>query len=170
MTGRIVVDPNPADASLQPASIDLHLDQTLREYVDTCLPLDIRNPPELKSINIRRGFLLPKGDFILGSTAERVEIPSDLVAIVEGKSSLGRLGLAVHITAGFIDPGYRGHITLELHNVNKLPIVLYPGMAICQLCFETLEGEVQRPYGSNGLGSRYQDSEGTISPRAERNA
>ena len=107
------------------------------------------------------------GDFILGSTVEHIEVPPDLAARVEGKSSLGRLGLMVHVTAGFIDPGFKGNITLELKNLSHRSITLKTGMPISQICFEELSGKVLRPYGSEGLGSKYQSSKGTVPSRME---
>ena len=170
---QIIITPEPGSQSIQPTSVDLHLSSTLRLY-----PLPIRGlrlvlDPEQGADTREKHFgthELEPGDFLLASTLEHVTIPHDLVAIVEGKSSLGRIGLAVHITAGFIDPGFRGNITLELKNVNAHPILLTGGMAICQLCFEPILGTVERPYGSPGLRSRYQDSTGTIGARKLKNS
>lgn len=165
--GSIVITPMLEDRAIQPTSLDLRLSPMVQEYRGEKHVLDPEEgyTPHTFSIDT---YILPPGGFVLGSTIERVDVPNDLVGIVEGKSSLGRLGLAVHITAGFIDPGFRGNITLELKNVNRFPIRLRRRMSICQLCFETIEGEVLRPYGSPGLGSRYQDSHGTIGARGVR--
>jgi dCTP deaminase len=168
---QIIISPEPGSHCIQPTSVDLHLSSTLRLY-----PVPVRGrrlvlDPEAGAETREKHFTtheLEPGDFLLASTLEHITIPSDLVAIVEGKSSLGRVGLAVHITAGFIDPGFKGNITLELKNVNAHPIKLTAGMAICQLCFEPILGTVERPYGSAGLRSRYQDSKGTIGARRLR--
>lgn len=152
---RIVIDPYPKPEAMQAASVDLHLSDKLVFFYKEAqrgLAAEMKNGM----------FQLDPGRFILGSTIERVEIPKDLAARVEGKSSLGRIGLLVHVTAGFIDPGFKGNITLELKNLSPLPIILKERMAISQMCFEELSGPVARPYGSRGLGSHYQDSEGTV--------
>jgi len=165
-SGSIVFAPSVGDKAIQPTSIDLRLGQSILSY-ESWRSLDPREGSAgLEVVSDTGDYLISPGEFVLGSTLERVEVPYDLVGIVEGKSSLGRLGLAVHITAGFIDPGFRGHITLELKNVNRVAIRLYPEMFICQLCFETIYGKVLRPYGSVGLGSKYQDSVGTIGAKA----
>lgn len=163
------IEPLPPDRSFQPTSIDLHLNSIILQYPNDLTVLDIHNPPEMTSIAFDRinPFLLPSHGFVLGSTIEFIKMPNDLVAIIEGKSSLGRLGITAHITAGFIDPGFKGNITLEIFNVNKYPIALYPEMAICQICFEPIQGIVDRPYGSKELGSRYQNSSGVIAPKPE---
>ena len=109
------------------------------------------------------------GEFVLGSTYEQVLLPSDLAGRLEGKSSLGRLGLLTHSTAGFIDPGFSGHITLELSNVATLPILLYPGMKIGQLCLIRLTTEAEFPYGSSHYGSRYQGQKGPTPSRSYEN-
>lgn len=165
---QIIITPEPGWHCIQPTSVDLHLSSMLRLYPQPVPGQPLILDPEQGADTREQGFetyVMVPGDFILASTFEHVTIPTDLVAIVEGKSSLGRVGLAVHITAGFIDPGFRGNITLELKNVNAHPIKLTGGMAICQLCFETILGTVERPYGSPGLRSRYQNSEGTIGAR-----
>lgn len=160
--GRIKIDPTLEDRAFQPTSIDLHLSSVLRLYQRESCIIDPEKGHLTREVSVDGYYDLPAGEFVLGSTIERVELPVDLVSVVEGKSSLGRLGLAVHITAGFIDPGFQGNITLELKNVNHHPIRLHVGMAICQLCFERIDGVVDRPYGSAGLGSRYQGSQGTV--------
>lgn len=165
--GFIVIDPKPQDHHIQPASIDLHLAGGIKEFM-ACFGafIDVNGVQDMRSHTMGdEGYVLPPGHFILGSTVERIEVPSHLVARVEGKSSLGRIGLAVHVTAGFIDPGFRGNITLELKNLNNIPVRIKKGMAISQLCFETMTTEAARPYGSKGLRSRYQDSVGTRSAR-----
>jgi dCTP deaminase len=147
LAGRLVIDPPPADAAIQPASIDLHLGKGLR------LPSD---SVEYSAVE----WDLWPAQFILGHTVEHVAIPAHLVGQLNGKSSLGRLGLSVHITAGFIDPGFRGQITLELHNCSSRTITLTPGMSIGQLVLMRLTSPAERPYGSAGLGSHYQGQTG----------
>lgn len=166
--GRIVIDPyDPAD--LQPSSVDLHLDRHFRVFRNNRYPyIDVRRPQpdltELLTVADDEPFILHPGEFVLGQTLEWVELPDDLVARLEGKSSLGRLGLLIHSTAGYVDPGWRGNLTLELSNVANLPIALYYGMKIGQISFFRLSGPVERPYGSAGLGSKYQgQSEPTAS-------
>lgn len=161
---RIVVYPEPADCDIQPASIDLRLSSDLlvfssKFYPSKFHPIEYGKQPIMEKVSIP--YILEPGEFLLGSTSEWVEVPNDLVARVEGKSSLGRIGLMVHVTAGFIDPGFRGNITLELKNLSDALIKLEEGMPICQICFEKVFGKVLRPYGSDGLGSKYQGSKGT---------
>ena len=166
--GRIRVDPyDPAD--LQPSSIDLHLDRSFRVFRNNRYPfIDVRSPQpdltELLNVTDDEPFVLHPGEFVLGQTIEWVELPDDLVARLEGKSSLGRLGLLIHSTAGYVDPGWKGKLTLELSNVANLPIALYFGMKIGQISFFEMSSPVDRPYGSAGLGSKYQgQSEPTAS-------
>ena len=158
--GRVVVSPlDPQD--IQPASIDLHLDRQIliftnsrQPYIDVKESLD--NLTEIVAIPDDSPFILHPGEFVLGSTVEHIELPEDLVARLEGKSSLGRLGLVIHSTAGFVDPGWKGHLTLELSNLARLPITLYYGMKIGQISFLTLTTAAERLYGSESLGSKYQ--------------
>jgi dCTP deaminase len=166
--GRVRVEPyDPAD--LQPSSIDLHLDGSFRVFRNNRYPyIDVRSPqPDLTELLTIEGddpFVLHPGEFVLAQTLEWVELPDDLVARLEGKSSLGRLGLLIHSTAGYVDPGWKGKLTLELSNVAKLPIALYAGMKIGQISFFEMSSPVDRPYGSAGLGSKYQgQSEPTAS-------
>jgi dCTP deaminase len=166
--GRVKVEPyDPAD--LQPSSVDLHLDRSFRVFRNNRYAfIDVRSPQpdltELLSIADEEPFVLHPGEFVLGQTLEWVELPNDLVARLEGKSSLGRLGLLIHSTAGYVDPGWKGKLTLELSNVAKLPIALYFGMKIGQISFFQMSSPVDRPYGSRGLGSKYQgQSEPTAS-------
>ena len=166
--GRVKVEPYDA-ADLQPSSIDLHLDRSFRVFRNNRYPyIDVRSPQpdltELLSVADEEPFVLHPGEFVLGQTLEWVELPDDLVARLEGKSSLGRLGLLIHSTAGYVDPGWKGKLTLELSNVAKLPIALYFGMKIGQISFFQMSSPVDRPYGSAGLGSKYQgQSEPTAS-------
>jgi len=159
--GRIIVE--PLDPScIQPASIDIHLDKRLLVfktwrhpfYVD--VKQDQQDLTELAETSEDKPFFLSPGEFVLASTVEEVTLPDDIVGRLEGKSSLGRIGLLIHSTAGYIDPGWRGHLTLELSNVSRLPITLYYKMRIGQISFLRLTSPVERPYGSAGLGSKYQ--------------
>jgi dCTP deaminase len=166
--GEIAIRPyDPAD--LQPSSVDLHLDRSFRVFRNNRYPyIDVRAPQpdltELLTVADDEPFVLHPGEFVLGQTLEWVELPNDLVARLEGKSSLGRLGLLIHSTAGYVDPGWKGNLTLELSNVANLPIALYFGMKIGQISFFKMSSPVERPYGSPGLGSKYQgQSEPTAS-------
>jgi dCTP deaminase len=166
--GEIAIRPyDPAD--LQPSSVDLHLDRSFRVFRNNRYPyIDVRAPQpdltELLTVADDEPFVLHPGEFVLGQTLEWVELPNDLVARLEGKSSLGRLGLLIHSTAGYVDPGWKGNLTLELSNVANLPIALYFGMKIGQISFFKMSSPVDRPYGSPGLGSKYQgQSEPTAS-------
>jgi dCTP deaminase len=158
--GRIKVEPYDR-SDLQPSSVDLHLDRSFRVFRNNRYPyIDVRSAQpdltELISVADEEAFVLHPGEFVLGQTLEWVELPDDLVARLEGKSSLGRLGLLIHSTAGYVDPGWNGKLTLELSNVANLPIALYFGMRIGQISFLTMSSPVDRPYGSAGLGSKYQ--------------
>ena len=168
-SGRIVIDPFDPTC-VQPASVYIRLDRFFRvfrsskhPYIDLAKPLD--GLTELVEVKDGEQFILHPGEFVLGSTRERLRLANDLVSRVEGKSSLGRLGLLIHSTAGFVDPAWDGHITLELSNVNTLPITLYPGMRIGQLSFFPLTSPAERPYGSPELGSSYQGQTGPTPSR-----
>jgi len=168
--GAIVLDPWDA-AMVQPASVDVRLDKYFLVFDNHRYPsIDpAQEQPELtRLVEVPAGepFMLHPGDFVLGSTRECVTLDATLAARVEGKSSLGRLGLLTHATAGFIDPGFSGHITLELSNVATLPICLYPGMRIGQLCFFEMTTPVDHPYGSTGTGSHYQGQRGPTASRS----
>ncbi|HTE65445.1 MAG TPA: dCTP deaminase [Candidatus Binatia bacterium] len=157
--GRIVIDPFIPEA-VQPSSVDLHLDRRFRVFRNSRYPyIDVREPQpeltELLEIADDEPFILHPGEFVLGSTLERVELPNDLVARLDGKSSLGRLGLLIHSTAGFVDPGWEGNLTLELSNVANLPITLYDGMKIGQISFQRLSSPVEVGYGDARIGSKY---------------
>ncbi len=159
--GRVRIDPYDASC-LQPSSVDLHLDSDFRVFRNNRYPyIDVRAPqPDLTEIvsieSDDEPFILHPNEFVLGQTLEWVELPDDLVARLEGKSSLGRLGLLIHSTAGYVDPGWKGNLTLELSNVANLPIALYRGMKIGQISFFKMSSAVERPYGSKELGSKYQ--------------
>ncbi len=158
--GRVRVDPYDP-ACLQPSSVDLHLDREFRVFRNNRYPyIDPRQAQpdltEIVAVEDDEPFILHPGEFVLGQTLEWVELPDDLVARLEGKSSLGRLGLLIHSTAGYVDPGWKGNLTLELSNVANLPIALYCGMKIGQISFFKMSSPVERPYGSKELGSKYQ--------------
>ncbi len=168
-TGRIVIDPFD-EACLQPASVDLRCDnlfRVFRNYTSQVIDvkLDQRDLTELVDIGPEGYFILHPGEFVLGSTLERVALADDLVGRVEGKSSLGRLGLLIHSTAGFVDPGFDGHITLELSNVANLPITIYPRMKIGQISFLRMTTPADHPYGSSTTGSKYQGQRGPTPSR-----
>ena len=171
--GRIEID--PYDPSLlQPSSVDVRVDRYFRVFHNARYPfIDVKQPQDALTEEVEvdgdEPFILHPGEFVLGSTLERVRLPDDLVARLEGKSSLGRLGLLIHSTAGFIDPGFDGHVTLELSNVANLPIALYYGMKIGQISFFKMSSAVDRPYGSPELGSKYQGQQGPTPSRYWRN-
>ncbi len=167
--GRIAIEPfHPS--CVQPSSVDLHVDRYFRVFRNSRYPfIDVRKPQEdlteLIEVKEDEPFILHPGEFALGSTLEKVVLPDDIVARLEGKSSLGRLGLLIHSTAGFIDPGWKGNLTLELSNVANLPITLYFGMKIGQISFLRCTTPVEHPYGSQVLGSRYQEQKGPTPSR-----
>jgi dCTP deaminase len=166
---RIVIEPFD-DSCVQPSSVDLHIDRYFRVFRNHTMGLiDVKEQQEelteLVQISEEDVFILHPGEFVLGSTLERVALPSDLVARLEGKSSLGRLGLLIHSTAGFVDSGWDGHLTLELSNVANLPITLYPGMKIGQISFLRMTAEADHPYGSKEAGSKYQGQRGPTPSR-----
>ncbi len=171
--GAIEIDPYD-ESLLQPSSVDVRVDRWFRVFHNARYPyIDVREPQddltELVEIDDETPFILHPGEFVLGSTLERIRLPDDLVARLEGKSSLGRLGLLIHSTAGFIDPGWNGHVTLELSNVANLPITIYRGMKIGQLSFVQLTEPAEHPYGSGELGSKYQGQEGPTPSRYWQN-
>ena len=159
-SGRIAIE--PFDPSLiQPSSIDVRVDKQFRVFHNSRHAfIDVRKPmedlTELVTVEGDEPFILHPGEFVLGQTLERVTLPNDLVARLEGKSSLGRLGLLIHSTAGFVDAGFSGNLTLELSNVANLPITIYHRMPIGQLSFMRMDAPVERPYGSRDTGSKYQ--------------
>ena len=167
--GSIEIDPYD-DALLQPSSVDVRVDRLFRVFHNNRYPfIDVKveqsELTELVEVDGSHPFVLHPGEFVLGSTLERIRLPDDLVARLEGKSSLGRLGLLIHSTAGFIDPGFDGHVTLELSNVANLPITLYPGMKIGQISFLRMTTPADSPYGTAGLGSKYQGQRGPTPSR-----
>ena len=168
--GRVVLDPwDPA--MIQPSSVDVRLDKYFRLFDNHKYPVidpsqDQPDLTRLVEVDPSDGFVLHPGEFVLGSTLEAVTLPDDLAARVEGKSSLGRLGLLTHATAGFVDPGFTGHVTLELSNVATLPIMLWPGMKIGQLAFFRLSSPAEHPYGSVTSGSHYHGPRGPTASRS----
>lgn len=168
--GTITIDPIGDDA-VQPSSVDVRLDGLFRVFHNHRFPYidvkqDLTDLTEL--VEVKDGeepFILHPGEFVLGSTYEEIGLPADVAARLEGKSSLGRLGLLTHSTAGFVDPGFRGHVTLELSNVSNLPITLYPKMKIGQIAFFQLDQPAEVPYGAEGRGSKYQGQRGPTPSR-----
>ena len=158
--GRITIEPFDADL-IQPSSVDVRVDRRFRVFHNARYPfIDVRQPmdglTELVEVGDREPFILHPGEFVLGQTLEQVTLPDDLVARLEGKSSLGRLGLLIHSTAGFVDAGFSGNLTLELSNVANLPITIYHGMPIGQISFMRMDSPVENPYGAGAPGSKYQ--------------
>jgi dCTP deaminase len=171
--GRVGLEPYDS-AMVQPASIDIRLDRFFRTFENHRYQFidprqDQSDMTRLVEVAPDEAFVLHPGEFVLGSTFEVVSLPEDVAARVEGKSSLGRLGLLTHATAGFIDPGFVGHITLELSNVSNLPVTLWPGMKIGQLCFFRMSSAAEHPYGSSVYGSRYQNQRGPTPSRSFQN-
>ena len=168
--GRLIIEPLER-ACIQPASIDVRLDRKLLVFRNWRPPFyidvkkDLEGLTEIVEIEDEKPFFLPPGEFVLASTLEDITLPDDIVGRLEGKSSLGRIGLLIHSTAGYVDPGWRGHLTLELSNVAKLPITLYYGMKIGQISFLRLTTAAERLYGDKSLGSKYQ---GQTDPTASR--
>jgi dCTP deaminase len=158
--GRLVLDPYDPEL-VQPSSVDVRVDRRFRVFHNSRRPfIDVREPmqdlTEMVTVDGDEPFVLHPGEFVLGQTLERVTLPNDLAARLDGKSSLGRMGLLIHSTAGFVDPGWTGNLTLELSNVANLPITIYYGMPIGQISFMRMDLAVERPYGSDEAGSKYQ--------------
>jgi dCTP deaminase len=171
--GRISIAPL-GEGCIQPSSVDLHVDRYFRLFRNhTSRVIDVREDQEdlteLVDIGDVDPLILHPGEFLLGSTLERITLPDDLVARLEGKSSLGRLGLLIHSTAGFVDAGWDGHLTLELSNVANLPITIYAGMKIGQISFLQMTTPADMPYGSDGLKSKYQGQWGPTPSRYSDN-
>ncbi len=172
-SGRVRLEPWDPQM-IQPSSVDVHLDRFFRLFNNHRYPVidPAADQPELTrlvDVSAEGSLILHPGEFVLGSTYEKVTLADDVAARLEGKSSLGRLGLLTHSTAGFIDPGFSGHVTLELSNTATLPIVLYPGMKVGQLCFFQLSSAAEKPYGSGASGSRYQGQRGPTASRSHLN-
>ncbi len=167
--GRLVVEPL-FNKSIQPSSIDLHLSNEFRIFRHSKHPvIDVRKGfgeyTEMIKIKDDEPFIIHPGEFVLGATMERVKVPADLVGRLEGKSSLGRLGIITHATAGFIDAGFDGRLTLEISNMGKIPVALYPGMKIAQVSFIKMTTPAQHLYGSRGVNSKYQHQRGPTESR-----
>lgn len=167
--GRLVIEPFDPEA-MQPSSIDLRVGAAFRVFANNRYPyIDVRAPmedlTELVEATEDEPFILHPGEFVLGHTLESVTLADDLVARLEGKSSLGRLGLLIHSTAGFVDAGFSGQLTLELSNVANLPVTIYPGMRIGQLCVFRLSSPAEKPYGSREIGSKYHGQRGPTPSR-----
>lgn len=172
-SGRVAIDPYD-ESMVQPSSIDLRCDSHFRVFENHRYPLIDPKAPQhdltsLVEAKDTEPFILHPGEFVLGATLEVVGLADDIVARLEGKSSLGRLGLLIHSTAGFIDPGFSGQVTLELSNVANLPIAIYPGMPIGQVSFYELSTPAEQPYGSAGLGSKYMNQTGPTASRSHEN-
>lgn len=162
------------ERDVQPSSVDLHVDRFFRTFHNARHPfIDVKMPmddlTEVIEVKEEEAFILHPGEFVLGSTMEYVKLPDHLVARLEGKSSLGRLGLLIHSTAGYVDPGFEGHLTLELSNVANLPITIYPNMKIGQISFFQLTSPAENPYGSAAVGSKYQGQRGPTPSRYYEN-
>lgn len=171
--GRVRLDPWDPQM-VQPSSVDVRLDRYFRLFDNHKYPFidpaeDQSDLTHLVEVPASEPLVLHPGEFVLGATFEAVTLPGDLAARLEGKSSLGRLGLLTHSTAGFVDPGFSGHVTLELSNVATLPIKLWPGMKIGQLCFFKLSSPAERPYGAGATASRYQGQRGPTASRSHLN-
>ncbi len=171
-SGSIIIDPYEP-SFVQPSSVDLRVGNGFRVFVNhRYSEIDPRSPQDdltqLVEVDDGDPFMLHPGEFVLGSTLERVKLGDDVVARLEGKSSLGRLGLLIHSTAGFVDPGFEGHITLELSNVATLPIAIYPGMKIGQISFYRMTTAADTPYGAPALGSKYQGQSGPTASRSHQ--
>lgn len=162
----LVIKPFKRDC-VQPSTYDVHLSNEFRLFTshETAV-IDLKSKDsitELIKVSKKKGLVLHPGEFVLGSTTEYFEIPDDLAGKLEGKSSLGRLGLVIHATAGYIDPGFKGYVTFEMSNLNRVPIVLYPGMRVGQICFIMMSSKVDRPYGT--AGNKYQGQKGPTESR-----
>ncbi len=169
--GKIVIEPLNPEIQIQPSSVDLRLGNEFKvfrhmekAFIDPFSD-DVEKYTETIKIKDNEQFILHPREFVLACTLEHIELPNDLVARVEGRSSLGRLALLIHATAGYVDPGFKGQLTLELSNVGKMPIALRPGMRICQISFEKLLSPAEKPYGHPDRDSKYQDQKGATSSR-----
>ena len=172
-SGRILIEPFD-EALVQPSSVDVRVDRKFRVFHNARYPyIDVRKPmddlTELIEVSDDEPFVLHPGEFVLGQTLETITLPNDIVARLEGKSSLGRLGLLIHSTAGFVDPSWRGNLTLELSNVANLPITIYHGMPIGQISFMRMDAPVEHPYGAAEVGSKYQGQDEPTPSRFYRN-
>ncbi len=165
--GKIVIDPITDIKQIQPSSVDLRIGNEFKGFTITSKPfIDPRDNTDLESymnsFTIEEGepFIIHPGEFTLATTFETVKLPADIVARVEGRSSMGRLGVTMHVTAGYIDPGFEGKITLEISNIGKMPVALYPGQRVCQIVFETMTSPSVKPYGHEDRDSKYMNQTG----------
>lgn len=166
-SGKLVIDPLDPKTQIQPSSVDLRLGSTFRlfkpsekAYIDPVNDQDLEKYTEVIEVEDGKPFILHPWEFVLATTMERVKLPNDLVGRLEGRSSLGRIAVVIHATAGFIDSCFDGHLTLEMSNVGKLPVALYPGQRVCQVVFEKLSSPSEKPYGHPDRESKYQHQEG----------
>lgn len=165
--GRIVIDPIEDDKQIQPSSVDLRLGDEFKgfkivtkPFIDPFDKIDLESYMDLLTVEEGEPFIIHPGEFTLATTYEYVKIPDDIVARVEGRSSMGRLGITMHVTAGYIDPGFEGKITLEISNIGKMPVALYPGQRVCQIVFETMTSPSAKPYGHEERDSKYMGQTG----------
>lgn len=165
--GKIVIDPIEDDKQIQPSSVDLRLGDEFKgfkivtkPFIDPFDKIDLESYMELLTVEEGEPFIIHPGEFTLATTYEYVKIPDDIVARVEGRSSMGRLGITMHVTAGYIDPGFEGKITLEISNIGKMPVALYPGQRVCQIVFETMTSPSAKPYGHKERDSKYMGQTG----------
>lgn len=165
--GKIVIDPIEDDKQIQPSSVDLRLGDEFKgfkivtkPFIDPFDKIDLESYMELLTVEEGEPFIIHPGEFTLATTYEYVKIPDDIVARVEGRSSMGRLGITMHVTAGYIDPGFEGRITLEISNIGKMPVALYPGQRVCQIVFETMTSPSAKPYGHKERDSKYMGQTG----------
>ena len=169
-TGKLKITPQPMDKQIQPSSIDLRLGNTIQTFKEnSTLYIDTHKDitPYMQEHTIPRNhkLVIQPHEFLLATTQEQITLPDNIVGRVEGRSSIGRLGLTIHVTAGYIDPGFTGTITLELYNMNRHPIAIYPGQRICQIVLEELNEPAKYPYGSSKCGSKYQGQAGATASR-----
>lgn len=165
--GKIKIEPFDKKF-VQPSTVDLHLASEVRVFDNWQTGVvDVREKVDVSRVVkiTKEGFIVHPGEFLLGATVEKITLPADIAAKLEGRSSLGRLGLVIHATAGYVDPGFSGWLTFELSNLSRLPIRIYGGMKIAQICFFQMSSEVLRPYGTKGLGSKYQGQKGPTASR-----
>lgn len=160
--GKIVIDPLKDEQQIQPSSVDMRLGDKFKvfkvirkPYIDPKDEEDIAEYMESSTVPEGEAFIIHPNEFALATTQEYVKVPDDLVARVEGRSSMGRLGVTMHVTAGYVDPGFEGRITLEISNIGAMPVALYPGQRVCQLVFETMTTPAELPYGHPKRNSKY---------------
>ena len=170
--GKIVIDPLKDEQQIQPSSVDMRLGDEFKvfkvirkPYIDPKDEEDIAEYMESSTVPEGEAFIIHPNEFALATTQEYVKVPDDLVARVEGRSSMGRLGVTMHVTAGYVDPGFEGRITLEISNIGAMPVALYPGQRVCQLVFETMTTPAELPYGHPKRNSKYMNQ---LKPESSR--